>query len=84
MNTSIDLTRMRRDVGGVATFPEMERADRTFWWSRTPEERFAYGEHLRQWNYHYDSATTRLSRSVAGVRRREGCNRCAACRTGAS
>ena len=36
--------------------------DREFWLSRTPEERFAACEFLRQMNYGYDPATTRLQR----------------------
>ena len=70
INNSINEERMRRDVGGVAHFTEIEDAVRRFWWGKTPEERLAHGEALRQWNYHYDPTTTRLSRSIAGVRRR--------------
>jgi hypothetical protein len=72
MDKPITEERMRRDVGGVATFTEIEAAVRDFWWKKTPAERLAHGEELRQWNYQYDPTTTRLSRSIAGVRRYEG------------
>ncbi len=36
--------------------------DREYWWSRTPDERWAMVEHLRRLNYGYDPATTRMER----------------------
>src|SRR5215217_4018607 len=46
--------KMRRDE--LRTFSSMadaDRADREYWWSRTPAERLRECERLRQWNYGY-------------------------------
>jgi hypothetical protein len=69
---SLNLERLDRTVVGVTTFLEAEQEDRQFWHSRTPEERLTYVEWLRQRNWGYDSATTRLQRVLAVVERSSG------------
>ena len=44
---------------------EAEREDRVFWHSRTPAERLAAAEQLRQVAYGYDASTARIQ-AVAG------------------
>lgn len=39
---------------------EAEREDRAFWHSKTPAERLAAAEQLRQLAYGYDAATARI------------------------
>ena len=39
---------------------EAERKDRTYWHSKTPAERLAAAEQLRQIAYGYDAATARI------------------------
>ena len=39
---------------------EAERADRLYWHSKTPAERLAAAEQLRQIAYGYDAATSRI------------------------
>jgi hypothetical protein len=40
---------------------EAEREDRVYWHSKTPEERWAAAERLRQIAYGYDPVTARIS-----------------------
>lgn len=40
---------------------EAEREDRVFWHSKTPVERLAAAEHLRQIAYGYNAVTARIS-----------------------
>jgi len=55
-----------------ATFEQQEAADREYWLSKTPVERLAACELLRQINYGYDPATARLPRSFEILQRGEG------------
>jgi hypothetical protein len=54
----------RATVGFTAvrllTRQEAEREDRVFWHSKTPAERLAAAERLRQIAYGYDPATSRI------------------------
>ena len=42
------------------SFAEAEAADRAHWLSRTPQERLAAAEQLRQIAYGYDATTARI------------------------
>jgi hypothetical protein len=53
---------MDKTVFSVMSYAEAAEEDRTFWWSKTPEERLAALELLRQIHYGYDPAATRLQR----------------------
>ncbi len=55
-----------------ASFEEAEVKDRAFWLSKTPLERLAACELLRQINYGYDPATARLPRSLEIHERGDG------------
>lgn len=47
---------------------EAEREDRVFWHSKTPAERLAAAEQLRQVAYGYDAATARIQTVVVRAR----------------
>jgi hypothetical protein len=47
---------------------EAEQADRVFWHSRTPAERLAAAEQLRQVAYGYDASTARIQAVVVRAR----------------
>lgn len=49
-----------------------EPRDRSYWMSKTPEERLAALEFLRQVTYGYDPATARLQRVVEILKLGEG------------
>jgi hypothetical protein len=54
--------RLDRSVINVfSSFAEAEEANRTYWFSRTPQERLRYMEQLRRMNYGR-RATARLQR----------------------
>ena len=46
----------------LSSFEEADEADKTYWHSKTPQERMAALELMRQINYGYDPATERLQR----------------------
>jgi hypothetical protein len=74
-NTMSDLVRsarMDRTAFSVMTVAEAAENDRTFWWSKTPEERLAALELMRQIHYAYDPSTERLQRVLAVVELGEG------------
>lgn len=52
----------RSDSTVFSSFAEREAADRAYWHSRTPQERVAALELMRQKAYGYDPATARLQR----------------------
>jgi hypothetical protein len=54
------------------TFEEAEAKDRAYWLAKTPIERLAACELLRQITYGYDPATARLPRSFEILERGEG------------
>ena len=51
---------------------EAEREDRLFWHSKTPSERLAAAEQLRQVAYGYDAATARIQAVVVRTFLKEG------------
>ncbi len=51
---------------------EAEREDRLFWHSKTPAERLAAAEQLRQVAYGYDAATARIQAVVVRTFLKEG------------
>jgi hypothetical protein len=56
----------------VNSFEEADAKDREYWLSKTPIERLAACELLRQMNYGYDPFTARLPRSFEILERGEG------------
>jgi len=60
---SIDEIKLDKTAFEVfSSFAEADAADRTYWHSRTPEERLLAVELMRQSAYGYDPATARLQR----------------------
>lgn len=57
-----------RDAFSVTSLSE-QSDNRAFWQSRSPEERLAAIEQLRQLNYDYDPAADRLQRVLEVARR---------------
>lgn len=55
---------VKRTLTTGLTFEQAEREDRDYWLGKTPTERLASLELLRQLNYGYDPATARLPRSL--------------------
>jgi hypothetical protein len=55
-----------------ASFDEAEAHDRAYWLTKTPLERLAACELLRQITYGYDPATARLPRSLEILERGAG------------
>jgi hypothetical protein len=55
----------------VSSFEEAEAKDREYWIAKTPLERLAACELLRQMTYGYDPATARLPRSFEILERGE-------------
>jgi hypothetical protein len=51
---------------------EAELEDRVFWHSKTPEERLAAAELLRQVAYGYDASTARIQPVVVCTRLKQG------------
>ena len=51
---------------------EAEQADRVFWHSKTPKERLAAAEQLRQIAYGYDPSTARIQAIVVRTRLKGG------------
>jgi hypothetical protein len=51
---------------------EAEREDRVFWHTKTPAERLAAAEQLRQIAYGYDAATDRIQAVVVRAFLKEG------------
>ena len=49
-----------------------EQEDRVFWHSKTPAERLAAAEQLRQVAYGYDASTARIQAVVVRTRRKRG------------
>ena len=61
-NQLLDEAHVDRRVFSVTSFAEAEQADRTYWRSRTPEQRLEALELSRQIAYGYDPTTRGLSR----------------------
>jgi hypothetical protein len=56
----------------VSSFEEAASTDRAYWLSKTPIERLAACELVRQITYGYDPTTARLPRSFEILQRGEG------------
>lgn len=61
----------RSDFTVFSSSAEVEAADRAYWHSRTPQERLAALELMRQKAYGYDPATARLQRVIEIVKLRD-------------
>lgn len=60
---TIDTFRMDKEEFSVlSSFKEANEADKAYWHSKTPQERMAALELMRQINYGYDPTTERLQR----------------------
>lgn len=51
-------------VSTFSTFEDADRADREFWWSKTPKARLAALEFMRQVLYGYDPDTARIQKVI--------------------
>lgn len=63
---------MDKTALSVLSLAEAAEADRTYWWSKTSEERLAALELMRQIHYGYDPSTERLQRVLTIVELGEG------------
>jgi len=60
---AIDTFKMDKDTFSVlSSFEKADEADKTYWHSKTPQERLEALELMRQINYDYDPVTDRLQR----------------------
>ena len=60
---AIDTLRIdKRTLSVSSSFEEADAADKTYWHSKTPQERLAALELMRQINYGYNPITERLQR----------------------
>ena len=60
---AINTFKMDKDTFSVlSSFEEADEADKAYWHSKTPQERMAALELMRQINYDYDPVTDRLQR----------------------
>jgi hypothetical protein len=62
MSDLVRSVKMDKTAFSAMTFAEAAEQDRTYWWSKTPEERLAALELMRQIHYGYDPSTERLQR----------------------
>jgi hypothetical protein len=72
MSNLVQSSRIDKTAFSVMSFAEAAEDDRTFWRSKTPDERLAALELMRQIHYGYDPATTRLQRVLEIVELGEG------------
>ena len=61
MDTSQD--EMDRSAFSVTSFAEADREDKAFWTEKTPQERLAALEQMRQINYAYDPVADHIQRT---------------------
>ena len=60
---AIDTFRMdKKEFSVLSSFETADAADKAYWHSKTPQERMAALELMRQINYGYDPTTERLQR----------------------
>ena len=60
---AIDAFKMdKKKFSVLCSFEEAEAVDKTYWHSKTPQERMEALELMRQINYGYDPTTERLQR----------------------
>jgi hypothetical protein len=62
-----DTFKMDKTAFSVCTFDEAEEQDKAYWKSKTPQERIAALEFIRQMNYGYDPVTARIQRVLTVV-----------------
>lgn len=62
--SSLDLTEV-----SVSSFSEAEEEDRTYWHSKSPQERLTALEQMRQLNYAYDPVSDRIQRTLEVAQR---------------
>ena len=48
----------------VSSFSDAEKEDKAYWLSKTPQERLAALEKMRQINYDYDPVSDRIQRTL--------------------
>jgi hypothetical protein len=69
-DSSIDNLRIdRKTIRVYGSFEEAERADREFWFSKTPIERLQHTELLRELNYGPEVINAGLQRVLAVIER---------------
>jgi hypothetical protein len=56
-----------KTVFSIGTHAELKAAEKAFWLSKTPQERLAATELMRQINYGYDPLTDRVQRVLAVI-----------------
>ncbi len=59
-----DESSVDRSAFSVFSFSEAKNEDKTHWLSRTPHERLAALEQMRQINYAYDPVSDRIQRTL--------------------
>ena len=60
---TIDTFRVdKKEFSVLSSFEEADKVDKAYWHSKTPQERMAALELMRQINYGYDPTTERLQR----------------------
>ena len=64
-----DESTVDRSAFSVSTFSEAADEDKAYWLSRTPQERLAALEQMRQINYGYDPISDRMQRTLDVVKR---------------
>jgi hypothetical protein len=62
-----DTFKMDKTAFSVCTFEEAEKQDKAYWLSKTPLERLAALEYMRQMLYGYDPDTERIQRILTVV-----------------
>jgi lysozyme family protein len=72
MSDLVQAAKMDKTAFAVMTLAEAAETDRTYWWSKTSEERLAALELMRQIHYGYDPATERLQRVFRIIELGEG------------
>ena len=70
--TQADLTAIEVASVRLLSREEAERENRLYWHSKTPAERLAAAEQLRQVAYGYDAATARIQAVVVRTVLKEG------------
>ncbi len=63
----IDTFKMDKSAFSVCSFEEAEEQDKAYWLSKTPLERLAALEYMRQMVYGYDPDTARIQRILTVV-----------------
>ena len=72
MSNLVQSAKMDKTAFSVMSLAEAAEEDRTYWQSKTPEERLAALELMRQIHYGYDPTTERLQRVLEIVELGEG------------